>query len=289
VPDATRGTTTAEANGRTAAGEATKGRPVPTRIVSLVPSVTEMLFAIGAGNLVVGVSSFDTFPPEVDALPKVGALVDPDNERILSLRPDLVVVYGSQDQELARFETAGIRTYVYRHAGIEGTLDTIVALGELTGHAGQAAELVATLRAQLAAVAAKVQGRPRPRTVLVFGRAPGTLQGLFASGGVGFLHEMLSIAGGENALADMLREAVQPSHEQLITRAPEVVLEISALPLDAAGLARARDAWSVLPSLPAVRAKRIVFLSGSELVVPGPRLARGTEAFARALHPEAFN
>jgi iron complex transport system substrate-binding protein len=125
--------------------------------------------------------------------------------------------------------------------------------------------------------------------VLVFGRAPGTLQGLFASGGVGFLHEMLSIAGGENALADMLREAVQPSHEQLITRAPEVVLEISALPLDAAGLARARDAWSVLPSLPAVRAKRIVFLSGSELVVPGPRLARGTEAFARALHPEAFN
>jgi iron complex transport system substrate-binding protein len=248
-----------------------------------------MLFAIGAGDRVVGVSSFDTFPPEVEALPRLGGLVAPDSERVLALRPDLVAIYGTQTDEIARFEAAGIRLYPYRHAGIEGTLETIVALGALTGHAAQASTLVADIRARLAAVAEKVRGRPRPRTVLVFDRARGTLQGMFASGGTGFLHEMLSIAGAENALADAHRESVQPSHEMLITRAPEVVLEISALPRSPEVIARETRAWDTLPSLPAVRAKRIVFLSGSELVVPGPRLAQGTEALARALHPEVFN
>ncbi len=121
------------------------------RIVSLVPAVTEMLFAIGAGPQVVGVSSYDHFPPEVEALPKVGALLDPDTERILSLRPDLVVVYGSQTEIEARFKKAGIRTFNYRH-GVEGailaTLDSITALGAVTGHDAQAREVVTRISVQ---------------------------------------------------------------------------------------------------------------------------------------------
>ena len=106
------------------AAAAARAAPPPEkaqRIVSLVPAVTEMLFAIGAGPQVVGVSSYDHFPPEVEALPKVGALLDPDTERILSLRPDLVVVYGSQAETEARFKKAGIRTFNYRH-GVEGAI-----------------------------------------------------------------------------------------------------------------------------------------------------------------------
>src|SRR6185436_8538543 len=135
-----------------------------------VPSVTEMLFAIKAGSLVVGVSSFDTFPPEVSALPKVGALVDPDVERILALRPDLVVVYGSQTDEQSRFAAVSIPIYSYRHGGIEATLETIADLGRVTGHAADANALVADIRARLAAVAEAVRGRPRPKTLLVFDR-----------------------------------------------------------------------------------------------------------------------
>jgi iron complex transport system substrate-binding protein len=224
--------------------------------------------------------------PEVNALPKVGALVDPDVERILSLRPDLVVVYGSQTDEQSRFAAVSIPIYSYRHGGIEATLETIADLGRVTGHAADANALVADIRTRLAAVAEAVRGRPRPKTLLVFDRPRGTLQGIFASGGVGFLHEMLELAGAENVFADTARQAVQPSHEQMLARAPEVVLVVSALPESADVVARDKRAWSILPSVPAVRTGRIVFLSGGELVVPGPRLAQGTEAFARALHPE---
>jgi len=99
------------------------------RIVSLVPALTEMLFAIGAGPQVVGVGSFDKFPPEVETLPKVGALLDPDTERILSLRPTLVLTYGSQTDLHKQFERAGIKAYIYRHGGLDTIFQTLRDLG----------------------------------------------------------------------------------------------------------------------------------------------------------------
>lgn len=260
----------------------------PSRIVSLVPAVTEMLFAIGAGPSVVAVSSYDTFPPEVDALPKVGALLDPDSERILALRPDLVVVYGSQTSEEARFAAAGIPSFTYRHTNLEGVLTAIAALGARTGHSTQAARVVSDIRRHLDRIAARVAGRPRPKTLLVFNRPPGVLKGMYVSGGVGFTHDMLTIAGGDNVFAETTREAVQPSHETILTRAPEVIVEVAAEALAPGLLEQQRAAWSLLPSVPAVQHGRIVFLSGSRLVVSGPRIAEGVEAMARALHPEAF-
>src|SRR6185312_14915703 len=92
--------------------------PSAARIVSLVPALTEMLFAIGAGPQVVAVSSYDEFPPQVKSLPRVGALLDPDMERILALRPDLVLSYGSQTDVQAQLARANIRVFSYRHAGL---------------------------------------------------------------------------------------------------------------------------------------------------------------------------
>ena len=104
-------------------------------MVSLVPAVTEMLFAVGAGPQVVGVSSFDKTPAEVATRPRVGALLDPDLERILSLKPDLVVTYGSQDALHEQLARASIATFTYRHGGIGDTLETLEAIGARTGHA----------------------------------------------------------------------------------------------------------------------------------------------------------
>ncbi|HEY6360222.1 MAG TPA: helical backbone metal receptor [Vicinamibacterales bacterium] len=260
------------------------------RIVSLVPAVTEILFAFGAGPQVVAVSSYDDFPPEVKSLPRVGALLDPDVERILALRPDLVISYGSQTDLEGQLERARIAVFSYRHAGLDGMFQTIRALGPATGHQAGSADLARSVQGQLDAVRARVQGRPRPRTLLVFERDPTTLRGLYASGGRGFLHEMLEIAGGANLFADVQREAVQPSQETLLARAPEVIIEVRATGLlPAAGAASdERKAWAALGSIPAVRNGRIYVLHGDHLVVPGPRVGQGTEAFARALHPEAF-
>ena len=258
------------------------------RIVSLVPAVTEMLFAIGAGPRVVAVSSYDGFPPEVKPLPRVGALLDPDVERIFALRPDLVVSYGSQTDLQAQLDRARIPVFSYRHAGLDGIFTTIGALGAATGHQVDADRLTGRLRAELNGLRARVKGRARPRTLLVFERDPATLRGLYVSGGRGFLHEMLDIAGGENVFADVQREAVQPSHETLLTRAPDVIIEVSATGLIANAASEERKVWAPLASIPAVRTGRIYVLSGEHLVVPGPRVAQGTEAVARALHPEAF-
>jgi iron complex transport system substrate-binding protein len=140
--------------------------------VSLVPALTEMLFAVGAGPQVVGVSSYDEFPAEVKTLPKVGALLDPDTERVLALRPDLVIVYGSQSELQTQLERAGIHAFGYRHGGVGTILGTIRDLGAATGHRPEADRLAASLQSRLDAVRAKVKDRPRPRVLLVFERQP---------------------------------------------------------------------------------------------------------------------
>ena len=259
------------------------------RIVSLVPALTEMLFAIGAGPQVVAVSSYDEFPPEVKSLPRVGALLDPDMERILALRPDLVVSYGSQTDMQAQLTRAKIRVFSYRHAGLNGVFATLKDLGEAVGRTADSERLSREIRSGLDAIHARVRGRPTPRTLLVFERDPESLRGVYVSGGVGFLHDMLGIAGGVNVFADVARESVQPSVETMLARAPEFILEVRATGLlGTADLPQAKRVWGALASVPAVKQGHIQILTGDHLVVPGPRVVQGTEAFARALHPDAF-
>jgi iron complex transport system substrate-binding protein len=263
---------------------AVRAQAPPSRIVSLVPAATEMLFAIGAGPRVIAVSSYDHEPPEVDRLPRVGALLDPDLERILSLRADLVVAYGTQHELKQQLARATIPVFAYTHGGLADVTSTIRALGERTGTAVGAAEVAGAIESDLAGIRTKVAGRPRPRTLLVFGREPGTLRNLYASGGIGFLHDMLDVAGATNVFAAEKRESVQASSETLLALAPEVVIELHVEadgPVDL-------SAWRALPALPAVRANRIIVLTGTDLVTAGPRVARATERLARALHPEAF-
>ncbi len=268
-------------------GSAPQANVVARRIVSLVPALTEALFAVGAGPQVVGVSSYDDFPPEVKSRPRVGALLDPDTERILSLKPDLVIVYGSQTDLEGRFGRAGIRVYSYRHGGIDSTLQTIRELGVLSGHASDGERVVRDVRAQLESVRARVRGRRRPRTMLVMGREPLVLRQVYASGGVGFLHELLDIAGGDNVFADVKREGVQPSNETMLVRAPDVIIELHPGDPPAPDILRKeRAVWSLLPGIPAVRNGRVHLLYGEYLIAAGPRLAQAAETLARVLHPD---
>ncbi len=263
--------------------------PQASRIISLVPAVTEMLFAMGAGPQVVGVSSFDHYPPEAETRPKVGALVDPDFERILALRPDLVVVYGSQDDLIGRLGEAGISVYSYRHAGLANITPTIRDLGARVGHADAARAVAERIDGDLARVRAAVAGRPRPSTALVFGREAGTLRGIYASGGIGFLHDLLVTAGGRNAFGDVAREGLQASVELLLARAPDVIIELQPTQgWQPERLEEALRVWARLPSIPAVRSGRVHVLVGDKLLIAGPRVAESAQAFARVLHPGAL-
>ena len=258
----------------------------PQRIISLVPALTEMLFTMGAGPQVVAVSSYDEDPPQVKSLPRVGALLDPDVERILSLKPDLVITYGSQVDLQAQLTRAGIPLFHYRHGGLAAILETMRALGTRTGHGREAEAAAGAIEARLAAVRVRTSRSPKPRTMLVFGRERSALRNIYASGGRGFLHDMLEAAGGTNVFADIDRESVQATTELILTRAPDVILEVRSADISTADeAAKEAASWAPLASVPAVRQKRVIVLTGQGLTVPGPRVADVVEQMARALHP----
>ncbi len=261
-------------------------QPRPQRIVSLVPALTEMLHAMGAGPQVVAVSSYDEYPPEVKALPRVGALLDPDTERIIALKPDLVIIYGSQVDLQAQMKRALIPTFDYRHGGLVQVLATMQELGARIGRAAEADRAVAAIDARLAAVRARVAGRRRPKTLLVFSREPKTLRNMYVSGGRGFLHDMLQIAGGDNVFNDLDQESVQVSTETVLAQAPEVILELRPEAIaEGREMAQELASWSRLAAVPAVRNQRVLFIAGQAVTVPGPRIAETVERMARALHP----
>lgn len=257
----------------------------PARIISVIPAVTEMLFALGAGDRVVGVGSFDSYPPGVEKLPRVGALLDPDLERILSLKPDLVAVYGSQVDLRRQLERANVPVFDYRHAGLADVTTTIQALGERIGNAGEARALTRRIEARLAAVRRRVEGLPRPRVLVVFGRERLALRAIYASGGFGFVHDMVAVAGGDNVFADVRREAVQATTELILSRRPDLILELRADPLTEAEVRQEIATWTQLQGVPAVRNQRVYIISDPRTVVPGPRVAEGVEAIAAVLHP----
>ncbi len=156
----------------------------PLRIVSIVPSVTEMLFAMGAGPRVVGVSSFDQFPLEVLTRTRVGGLIDPDIERIISLRPDLLVVYGTQNDLRMQMQRAGIPIFPYEHSGLADITQTIRQRWRESRQSARGARRWPRASSPTSQRSEQlVAGRPRPRTLLVFGRDADTLRGIYASGG----------------------------------------------------------------------------------------------------------
>jgi iron complex transport system substrate-binding protein len=255
----------------------------PQRIVCFIPAVTQMLFAIGAGPQVVAVGTFDREPPAVLNLPRVGGLLDPDTERILAMRPDLVVVYDGQQELEASLRNAGVRMYVYKHGDLASVTATMRELGRMVGHREEADRAAAQLESRLRAVADRVAGRSRPLTMLVFGREPHTLRNIYASGGYGFLHDILRIAGGRDVFADIARESVQPSLEEILARRPEAIVELRYG--ESVGTGDDMSPWKRLSALPAVRTNRLYVLVGDEFVEAGPRIADAAEKLSRVLHP----
>ena len=258
----------------------------PRRIISLVPAVTEMLFAIGAGDRVIAVSSFDHYPPAVEGRQRVGGLLDPDVERIITLRPDLAIVAKAQEDLIAKLNQAGIPAYVYSIGGVDQVMRTLREVGRATGLESSANAEAARLQAELEAIRNRVAGEPRPRTLLIFGREPGALRAIDASGGVGFLHDLMEIAGGNDVFGNEKRESLRVSTEGIIAAAPDVILELHyGASLATTQLAAERAVWNILPAVPAVRTGRVYLFGGDEFVIPGMRMVSAAEAFAEAIHP----
>jgi iron complex transport system substrate-binding protein len=261
----------------------------PRRIVSLAPSLTETLFALGLGDRVVGVTRYCEYPPEVAELPKVGGHLDPNFEAIVSLEPDLVVVIPSSSENGQRLESLGIRVLEVDQHDVQAVLESVEVVAEACGVADRGANLRAEIDGRLAAIRRVVEHAARPRTVVVVGHQAGddAVRSVWAAGSDTFYDGVLQIAGGDNAVTGGLARYPELSREGLASLDPDVVLDVIAgledrrLDLDAV-----HESWMRLTELRAVREQRINVLVGDQMVVPGPRLPEMVEAIARALHPD---
>jgi iron complex transport system substrate-binding protein len=254
----------------------------PQRIVSLVPSVTEILYALGAEHLLVGVTDFCDFPPEARRRPKVGGMVAPSLEAIIALRPDLVIATneGTREDTFTQLSRVGVPVYLVAARHVDDVTSLMRRLGELTGREAAAGPLVAGLEQRIEAVKKAVLPLARPRVLYVLWPEP-----LIVPGRGALVTELIQLAGGQSLSADDPDAWPRYSLEAAVAKSPEVIL----LANHGAGTgAVAVDKWKRLTSLPAVKSGRLLSVNGDLLHRYGPRFVDGLEQLARAIHPEAF-
>jgi iron complex transport system substrate-binding protein len=219
----------------------------------------------------------------------VGALLDPNIERIFALKPDLVIVYGTQQEFIARLKRAGVPQFEYQHAGLADIMVTIRQLGQRVGRAQEAERLATQIERDIDGIRRQVAGRSRPKTAVLFDREAGSLRSMYASAGVGFMHDMLEAAGGTDVFADLKRQSLQLSAETLLARAPEVIVEVQGSGgWSPEKIANELAVWKTLSAVPAVRTGRVYILTDERLSIPGPRVVEAIRLLARTLHPAAF-
>jgi iron complex transport system substrate-binding protein len=254
----------------------------PARIVSLVPSVTELVFALGADDRLVGVTDYCDFPPEARRKPSVGGMVAPSLETLVTLRPDLVVATdsGNRHETFGQLHRLGIPVFLVRANRFGEVLEVASRIGQLTGRQSAVATLTAQLRARVDAVARAVGPRPRPRVLYVLWPEP-----LIVPGRDAIVTELIQLAGGTSITAGEPSDYPRFSIEAAVVRAPEVIV----LARHGTGTGPlARDKWDALTELPAVKAGRVYAVDGNLLHRYGPRVVDGLEHLARLLHPDAF-
>lgn len=238
------------------------------RIVSLAPSLTEMLFAIGAGGRVLGVSSFTTYPPAAAALPVVATFASVDAERIVRMRPDLIVGIASQDAQVRDLRRAGLNVRLLEDEAYADIFRNISTLGHWAGREREASALNARLRKETAALRAAAPARSKkPRLFVVLQVAP-----IYTVGNASFIAELIAFAGGENA-ASALRSAYgRFSEEALVALQPDAIV---ADPRSGFSAQEDRSPWSALR---AVKSRHAYVLTSEQTDVlerPGPRYNEG--------------
>lgn len=248
------------------------------RIVSMAPNITETLFALGLGDRVAGVTRFCAWPPEAREKPSVGGFIDPNYERIVALRPDLVLLLPEHATVIDHLGELGIRCEVVRNRTVDDILWTIGRIGELCGREAQADSLAGDLRRRIVAVRAGA-GAGKPKVLISVSRdfGAGTVSRVYAAGPGTFYDELIGYAGGVNAYVGPPVAYPVLSAEGLISLDPDIIIDL--VPSGQAdGLGP--EAWSGYGSVAAVRNGRVHVIDAEYAVIPGPRFILFLEELA---------
>ncbi|MCX6621355.1 MAG: helical backbone metal receptor [Acidobacteria bacterium] len=264
---------------------------VPRRLVSTAPSITETLFALGAGKRVVGVTDFCHYPPEVRSIAKVGSFLNPSPEAILALRPDLVLILKNPIRLAQRLEAMGLRVLEVSTDSIADIQNTIRKIAAAIGQPATGDRLAASIESSLERIRAATAGLPRRRIAFIVGRNPGTLEGLVAVGSASYHGDAMRLAGTENIFAGASAQYPKVSLEEMLARNPEVILDMGDMTMtDNVTEAHKQNVvrlWQRYPVISAVKSHRVYAVASDVFVVPGPRVVDAALEIARLAHPEA--
>jgi iron complex transport system substrate-binding protein len=261
----------------------------PQRIVTIAPNSAEIICALGACDRIVGVSKFCVYPAELVERATVGGLFDPDLEKIIALRPDLVVLRGRSESVERLCRDRGIAVYHDKTDTLAGVETCIKDLGRLLGCQKEADALARHFRGRIEQIRRRTADRPKPRVLLTVSRRPDRLANPLTTGKGTFLDEMLEIAGGENVFGQTEMAYPQVSLESIFARRPDVIIEMMPeVTLTPTLKRQVVDQWRTVGSIPAVAKDRIVFLTDDHCLIPSPRYVEIIEKVSRILHPETW-
>jgi iron complex transport system substrate-binding protein len=256
---------------------AAPGSGAPARLISLTPSATEVVAALGSASLLVGVDDYSEFPPEVKQLPKVGSFLTPNLEAIVGLRPTLVIVDDIHASSAKALEDAGISTVACAMHALPDVESALKTVGARIGKTAEAAQIAADIET---AIDAAVARRPtkRPRVLAIIDREAGGLGNLVAAGTGSYVDELLALVGGANALAGAAVRYPKISMEEVLRAQPEVILDLSYAARGTHGM----DPWKTV-DVPAVKTNRLHALSEPYLIAPSPRVTLALDAMGKAI------
>jgi len=254
------------------------------RIVSLAPNLTEIIFALGLGDKIVGVTVFSDYPVAATEKPKVGTFWQPNIEAVIGARPDLVVTqqFRQQKDTARRLERIGYNCLTVRTQKLSELFDAIETIGQATGKKPQASALLRQIKTRLGELSASMQSHEKPKVLWVINREP-----LRVAGRDTFVNEIIELAGGENAIGPTVYKYPPIGAEQVIACGAEVIIEPA---MTAKSIAeqqqQARRYWSRFDNVPAVAHNRIYVIPPATVCRLGPRICRGVETVARCIRPE---
>lgn len=257
-----------------------------SRIISMAPSTTELLFELGLGEEIVGVTRYCIYPPEAQAKELVGGFLDPNYEAILALEPDLVVLLPVHGDVIGKIEELGIETLVVDHRTLDGILDSIDAVGERCGRVEEARLLRNTIETRLEEIELAHADVSRPSVLLSSARSYGSgrIGDVYVAGKNQWYDDVIRFAGGKNAFTDESIPFPSLSGEALLVLDPDVIVELAPDLRDTSVDAIVAE-WGTLPTMRAVRNGRVYVLQGDHVAIPGPRFVQIIEDLAAVLHP----
>ena len=253
----------------------------PQRIITLAPNLTEIVYAVGAGDRLVGDTTFCDYPPEAKKVEKVGDTLQPNIERIIALKPDIVLISTASQLEAftRQMNARAIPVFITDPHDLEGVFQSIKTIGDLLGQQGQAEKLVGELRARVAAIEDKVKDL---QPVTVFYQV--SAQPLWTAGKKSWITDLIRRAGGRSVTSEVEGDWMRYSDEAAMASRPDAIIIATSDSMSGGKM----DVAPALQKSPAVLNKRVYGINGDYLSRPGPRLVDGLEQMARALHPEAF-